>query len=130
MQATWTKLRNGTWGVRVLGEPPKRGDVITVAKRSGETGPAVVDTVIWSGVDRDTGEPLAVCAVLTVHRGPRVTTSRAKQNASTPADVPTKRASGFRGARRPAPPPQRDPNDYIDTVGETIAPDATPTFVF
>lgn len=68
--ATWTKLKTGDWGIRVKGDKPARGDVVTVTKKSGDTSPAVVDAVLWTGEDRDDGEPITLCAVVTV-RGPR-----------------------------------------------------------
>lgn len=132
--ATWTKLRSGEWGARVIGRQPQRGDVLTVEKRNGETTAVVVQAIVWSGEDRDTGEPLAVCAVLSPSRPVRRKASRGAStpapqatSTSTPAATPTGRATGFRGPRKPQPAPA--PAGYIDVVGESLD-DATPTFVF
>jgi hypothetical protein len=48
VNATYTKLRDGSWGIRVTGTA-KAGDVVTVTKRSGETVNATVGRVVWSG---------------------------------------------------------------------------------
>ena len=54
--ATYTKLRSGEWGIRVRGEV-RRGDKVTVVKKSGETKMETVAAVVWRG----NGIPL--CAV-------------------------------------------------------------------
>ena len=51
MIATYTRLNNGEWGVRVRGEKPKADDWVTVTKRSGETRDELVGAVLWSGED-------------------------------------------------------------------------------
>ena len=48
MKATYTKLRNGNWGIRVEGSA-RKGDTITVSKKSGETKTEEVSAVVWSG---------------------------------------------------------------------------------
>ena len=145
--ATWTKLKQGDWGIRVQGDKPARGDVVTVTKKSGDTSAAVVDAVLWTGEDRETGEPIALCAVVTVRRPrqgqPTASTAvkplvqptpaptgpgYAPTFVATPAATPTGRRGGWSGARTPQPPKPVNPNDFIDTDGETIA-DA-PTFTF
>ena len=47
MQATPKKLKDGTWGARVLGavEP---GDTITITTRAGKSWDAIVERVLWS----------------------------------------------------------------------------------
>lgn len=47
--ATYTKLRDGSWGIRVEGEKPVVGQVIIVRKKSGETRNETVKAVLWSG---------------------------------------------------------------------------------
>lgn len=120
--ATFAKLSSGDWGIRTRGFIPAFGELVNVTKRDGSTSPAVVTRVVWSGADRETGEPTALCAIVAT-RPQRA----AKPNASTSSAQRTKRASGFRGARKPQPQPA--PTSYIDTVGETVETDA-PAFVW
>lgn len=47
--STYTKLKNGDWGVRVTGVKPREGDRITVTKKDGSTKTEVVERVVWSG---------------------------------------------------------------------------------
>lgn len=46
--ATYSKLRSGEWGIRVQG-PARKGQSLTVAKKSGETKTETVRNVMWSG---------------------------------------------------------------------------------
>ncbi len=46
---TWTKLRNGSWGIK--GFDLTEGEQVTVTKKSGETKTATVGKVIWTGTD-------------------------------------------------------------------------------
>ena len=48
MAATFTKLRDGSWGLRIEGSA-KAGQTVTVTKKSGETSREVVGKIIWSG---------------------------------------------------------------------------------
>jgi len=48
MKTTYTKLYNGSWGVRVEGTVTG-GDVVTVTKKDGGTKSETVERVIWSG---------------------------------------------------------------------------------
>ena len=50
--ATYTKLKNGAWGVRVPGLA-QVGQVVSVVKRSGEAKTEVVKAVLWHGTARD-----------------------------------------------------------------------------
>lgn len=58
MNATWTKLRNGTWGVKVQGAT-RTGDLVTVAKRSGPNQDVRVGRLVW------TGSGVSICTVMT-----------------------------------------------------------------
>ena len=57
MAATYTKLRDGSWGVRVTGAAVKAGDRVTVTKKSGESKVEVIDRVLW------TGNGVSLCSV-------------------------------------------------------------------
>lgn len=49
MNATYTKLNSGDWGVKIVGEKPAEGSAITVKKKSGESKIETIGKVIWSG---------------------------------------------------------------------------------
>lgn len=61
--ATYTKLRSGDWGIRVVGDKPSVGMTISVKKRSGDAKSETVDKVIWSGTDDKTGAKIHLCAI-------------------------------------------------------------------
>lgn len=44
--ATFTKLRNGTWGVK--GKGLKAGQTCTVTKRDGSISTVAIDRILWS----------------------------------------------------------------------------------
>ena len=48
-QITWTKLRNGSWGIK--GFDLTEGGQVTVTKKSGETKTATVGKVLSTGTD-------------------------------------------------------------------------------
>jgi hypothetical protein len=51
VKASYTKLKSGDWGVRVVGEKPDVGATITVTKKDGTTKSATVEKVVWSDAD-------------------------------------------------------------------------------
>ena len=59
--ATYTKLRNGQWGIRVPGTVGA-GQTITVTKRDGSTSTETVDRVLWSG------DGVSLCSVSRGHQ--------------------------------------------------------------
>ena len=66
LTATPAKLRDGSWGARVLApSAPETGARIKVQARSGKTWAALVAHVLWSGEDRD-GRPVHLCATARV----------------------------------------------------------------
>lgn len=66
--ATFAKLKDGSWGVRVPGAAPKIGDVLTVTKRDGSTSKETVAAVLWSGPDND-GQTVSLCSIKEKPRG-------------------------------------------------------------
>ena len=48
MKATYTKLKDGSWGVRVEGITKPEGN-ITVTKKDGTSKEETIKTVVWSG---------------------------------------------------------------------------------
>lgn len=63
MQASFTKLRSGDWGIRVTGGVPEAGQSVVVAKRDGSSDTVSVDRVVWSG------EGVALCAIVRRAKG-------------------------------------------------------------
>lgn len=55
-----SKLNDGSWGVRVNGHVDA-GDVVEVRTRSGKTWESTIEAVLWSGNDRETGDPISLC---------------------------------------------------------------------
>ena len=59
--ASYTKLKDGSWGVRVPGKATD-GQQITVRKKDGSTKPETIKTVLWTGKDRD-GAEVSLCSL-------------------------------------------------------------------
>lgn len=57
MQATYTKLKSGAWGVRVNSESVRKGQSITVAKKDGSTKTETIAAVVWHG------NGISLCAI-------------------------------------------------------------------
>jgi hypothetical protein len=47
-KATWTKMRDGNWGLRVEGDV-KAGDVVLACTKSGKKTRESVGSVVWAG---------------------------------------------------------------------------------
>jgi len=58
MQATYTKLRNGFWGLRVTGfqVTPQNGDTVTATRRDGRQKRETIGRVLWCG------DGIAICS--------------------------------------------------------------------
>jgi hypothetical protein len=68
--ATYTKLKNGDWGLRLTGALPKPGASVTVTKKDGSTRTERVGRILWQGdgvalatISRGSGreEPCSEC---------------------------------------------------------------------
>lgn len=66
--ATWTKLRNGSWGVKGAFLSPN--DSVVVVKRDGTRKAVVVDRIVWQGED---GACIASIRQASASRRPGVT---------------------------------------------------------
>ncbi len=55
-----SRLRDDSWGVRVRGEA-QPGDKVEVKTRSGKSWQSTVESIVWSGTDRETGGPITLC---------------------------------------------------------------------
>ena len=62
MQASYTKLRSGDWGIRVEGRVSVGQDVV-VTKRDGSRQTATVERIVWSG------EGVTLCSIRRAERG-------------------------------------------------------------
>jgi len=51
MNATFTKLRDGNWGLRVTGGTPAPGQTINVSKKDGAVVRKTIGKVLWKGPD-------------------------------------------------------------------------------
>lgn len=60
--ATYTHLRDGSWGVRVPGTTVA-GASIPVRKRDGKTKNETVSKVLWTGRDSKTGQTVSLCSI-------------------------------------------------------------------
>jgi hypothetical protein len=61
MDGTYTKLKDGSWGVRVQGAA-SAGAVVTVTKKDGSTKQETVSRVLWQG------DGLSLCTIRTTER--------------------------------------------------------------
>lgn len=64
MPATYTKLRDGSWGVRVIGAAVTAGQSLTVNTKAGEAKSETIDRVLWSG------DGASICSVVARKRQP------------------------------------------------------------
>lgn len=71
--ASPARLRDGSWGARIVGAAPAPGAVVTIKTASGKTWDATVTAIVWSGKDTKTGEPVALCSTASE---PRATSRR------------------------------------------------------
>jgi hypothetical protein len=67
---TYMKLRDGSWGIRVLGFIPRPGDQLDVVKKGGGHKTETVDRVLWKGTDKATGLDLAFASIKQYSRSP------------------------------------------------------------
>lgn len=51
MQATFTKLRTGQWGIRVKGTKPEPGQTVQVERRDGRQETVTLGSILWSEKD-------------------------------------------------------------------------------
>ena len=65
--ATYTKLNNGDWGIRVSGDITT-GAIVTVTKRDGSTKTEIVGKVVWTGKDKYSNADVSICTVQQVQR--------------------------------------------------------------
>jgi len=54
-QPSFTKLRDGSWGVKILDSDYRKGATITVTTKAGKSKKVTLDKKLWSGKDRYSG---------------------------------------------------------------------------
>lgn len=84
--AKYTKLRSGAFGLRVPGGA-KPDMLVTVRTNAGQIRQERVGIVLWTGNDRYTGEPMALCTIVGAPR-PQAQPQRS-QPAPQPQPAPT-----------------------------------------
>ena len=89
MQATYTKLNSGDWGIRVAGASVAPGATVTVAKKSGETKTETIGAVLW------TGNAVSLCSIARSATRDYSSTPRGKQS----IEHTYKRRYGWDGVR-------------------------------
>jgi len=62
--ASYTKLKDGTWGIRVQGAA-RAGATVNVSRRDGSSKTKVVGRVIWAGGG------VSICSIDSTASGPR-----------------------------------------------------------
>ena len=63
--STYTKLRDGRWGIRVDSTRVRSGDRVQVRRKNGQLRAEVIDRVLWSG------DGFSVCSILGRDPAPR-----------------------------------------------------------
>jgi len=61
-KATYTQLRDQSWGVRVIGTVAA-GQAVVVTKKDGTLKTEIVARVLWSGHDSKTGTVVSLCSI-------------------------------------------------------------------
>lgn len=62
LSATFTKLRDGSWGMRIQGEAGP-GDRVVTTRQDGRSQVLTVGEVVWQGRDRATGSTITVATI-------------------------------------------------------------------
>jgi len=83
MSASFKKLNDGNWGIRVIGTAPTAGATVVVKKLDKTTSAVVVDAILFSTVEK--GEAVTICSI--------------KQTARKATASARGGSSGFRGRR-------------------------------
>jgi hypothetical protein len=79
MKTTYTKLRDGSWGLRSEDTAIKEGAPVEVTLKSGETKPEIAGKQAWKGIDRD-GKPAALYSIQRDGVAPAVASGGARED--------------------------------------------------
>jgi hypothetical protein len=66
-EATYARLPDQTWGIRVPGPTPSIGKVLIATRRDGTTERVKVTRIVESGTDRRTKKPVSLCEFCPCH---------------------------------------------------------------
>lgn len=69
MNATYGKLDDGTWGLRVESGVPGIGGEVSVTKKDGTVKTEVVGSILWQGITRS-GKRGALCTIAGASKEP------------------------------------------------------------
>jgi hypothetical protein len=61
-KATYTQLRDGSWGIRAAGKL-SAGASVTVTKRDGTSKTETISKVLWTGTDSKSGQTVSLCSI-------------------------------------------------------------------
>jgi len=81
LQASPTKLRDGSWGARTKGVPAI-GDTITITTKAGKTWNAQVTSLVW------TDQKVAIVSTKSLDRAPSTSTPRPSRRRFVPCGYP------------------------------------------
>jgi len=84
------KLREGGWGAHVNSDKVQPGDSVHLTTKAGKDWDAVVEKVVWTGVDSD-GQACALCTLVCKEKP----TSDAQPTAAAPAPTDGSTDSDF-----------------------------------
>ena len=59
---SYTKLKDGSWGIRVEGDV-RPGQMVEVSTKAGQKKREQADKVLWSGRDKFTGKHMSLCTI-------------------------------------------------------------------
>jgi hypothetical protein len=76
--ATYTRLRSGEWGIRIVGGQPQPGAVVAVGRRDGTVVHETIGRILWTGPGRD-GETVTLATI--PHRERRRSSGRGRRYA-------------------------------------------------
>lgn len=95
--ATYTKLRNGDWGLRIPGGATA-GQTVVVRKRDGRTHEERVGRIVWTGTDRNGSGTVAIATI-----GGRFQPQPQRSAPPQPAAKPASKPKAKRSKRQPIP---------------------------
>jgi len=78
------KLREGGWGAHINSDQVQAGDSVHLTTKAGKEWDAVVEKVVWTGVDSD-GQACALCTLVGKDKPAGDAQPATKAAASTPA---------------------------------------------
>ena len=81
--ATYTHLRDGSWGVRFPGTA-RESQAVTVTKIDGSTKTETIAKVLWTGRDSKSGQTISLCSIAQGGNGHSTSGARTCPDCGTP----------------------------------------------